>query len=966
MPLTNPIDLSQGPRRLSHYVLLERLGQGGMGVVYAAYDERLDRKVAIKLLHSSDHEKDRLRLRREAQSLARLSHPNVVQIYEIGEHEDLDYLVMEMVDGVTLGQWSKASQRAWTEVLVVYSSAGRGLVAAHAKGIIHRDFKPTNAMVRADGQGLVMDFGLARHSDRALSLREAGVEPPDREWGPGSERGAEQDSDLRSRSSPPLGFVTEAELGLTRVGAVMGTLGYMAPEQARGQVADARSDQFSFCAALWEALYGRRPFGASTLDRYVRNVLTRKLRLPERSEVPSWLRIRLERGLAADPRQRWKSMDDLLDALQRDPTRRRRQVVASLAGLGFVVALVAGGLLSNVREREREVASCENELHALDGIWNESVQAQLQAAFLATGASSAVDTWERTDAWLDFYARELVEQRRITCLESRVEETRSEDSARSVVECLDEQAANFSALLEVLAEIDATGVTSAVLAATSLPRISQCGNEAWLARSLRAPTELREPIRDLRGRLLRVRSLILVGEFDSALAAASRLTEDAEAVGWRPVISEAWLEIAELHFEQSRYDEALSASERAFREAAVAGDVLGMLQAATHLTRTTSALAQLDASQEWRATAQALIDANGLQGTLLDGRAALQSCKTSVLGSELDRALTEAQRGLAIFQEQLGPEHPRVAFAHSNIGAIHFARGDMREALVEFEREAAILESTLGPANSHMVESWNSIGAVRQTLGDERGALTAYQRGLAVAEQSLSPENAVVGTLIGNVGFLLAARGEDDSALEHLTRSLENFKANQGANHPNTILVVVAVADLQSRRGEHELALAEFRRVAGIIGDASGFPAQVLVQFHLGYAAALERNGDVEAAIGEYELAIAIADKDLGPDFSTLTLEALLGLGDIDLDRGNLERAAGFLARARTTAGQERFHLAVVDFRQARLAWARGDQAGGRALAKAARAEIAALARDDDRPRPDELAEVDAWLASPK
>jgi serine/threonine protein kinase len=214
---------------VGRYRLLQLVGRGGMGEVYAAYDPELDRRVAIKILRA-DARPDAIeaaRLAREAQSVARLSHPNVVAIYDVGSSAGRMFLAMELVEGETLAAWLAHHTRTTSEILSMFMMAGRGLCAAHRAGIVHRDFKPQNVMVARDGSARVMDFGLAA----------AG--------GPGHAQ----------------------QVRLTKAGAILGTPLYMSPEQMVGQAVDPRADQFSFCVSLWEALHGARPFeGATVLE----------------------------------------------------------------------------------------------------------------------------------------------------------------------------------------------------------------------------------------------------------------------------------------------------------------------------------------------------------------------------------------------------------------------------------------------------------------------------------------------------------------------------------------------------------------------------------------------------------------------------------------------------------------------------------------------------------------------------
>ncbi len=291
-------------RRFGRYIVLDMLGEGGMGVVLKGYDDELDRQVALKVLHADPSGQQGARLKREAQALARLAHPNVVQVFEIGETEGQVFVAMELVKGQTLRQWhgEPGTSRHWVECVEAYLQAGRGLAAAHAKGLVHRDFKPGNAIMDDEGRVRVLDFGLARRGDGDDESYEATGGVP---------------SVIR-RARTDKQEVVPLDLSLTKTGAVLGTPAYMPPEQMTGKETDARSDQFSFCVSLYEAVYGERPFEGLTLLALVTSMARGRVRpAPEGREVPAELRAVLLRGLATEPEDRWPSMDQLLERLQR-------------------------------------------------------------------------------------------------------------------------------------------------------------------------------------------------------------------------------------------------------------------------------------------------------------------------------------------------------------------------------------------------------------------------------------------------------------------------------------------------------------------------------------------------------------------------------------------------------------------------------------------------------------------------
>ncbi|HEX2691881.1 MAG TPA: protein kinase [Kofleriaceae bacterium] len=303
--------------RVGRYLVLSPLGAGGMGVVFAAWDPQLGRKIALKLLRSglAGSSKDaRARLRREAQAIAQLSHPNVVSVYDVGTTDDGDlYIAMEFVEGDTLTTWLKKYPRTWREIIDVFLQAARGLLSAHGVGLLHRDFKPDNVLVGGDGRVRVTDFGLAR------SL----LAPEDAVY-----------------VKPEMAALNSA---LTATGTVLGTPRYMPPEQLTGADPDARSDQFSFCVALYEALYGKHPLRDGTSVRMLEHG-ERALPPPEGTRLPAAIGRAVLRGLERDRAKRFPSMGSLIEELvqppPRSPVRYARGAVAAAVLIGGTTAAV--------------------------------------------------------------------------------------------------------------------------------------------------------------------------------------------------------------------------------------------------------------------------------------------------------------------------------------------------------------------------------------------------------------------------------------------------------------------------------------------------------------------------------------------------------------------------------------------------------------------------------------------------
>jgi formylglycine-generating enzyme required for sulfatase activity len=364
---------------LGRYLVLERIGAGAMGVVYAAYDPELDRKVAIKILRpqagAGDHERRRARLVREAKAIARLSHPNIVSIFDVGEHDDQVFLAMEYLGGGTLRQWMVASKRPWREVLDMFAEIGKGLAAAHAEGLVHRDFKPDNVLLDKSGKPKVVDFGLVRLATGRDLTSSSGDDLPHEE--------------------PPADPVDGAASGLTRTGALAGTPAYMAPEQFLARSIDARTDQFAFCVALFEALYGVRPFEGENVIALADSVIDNRVRPAlKNNDTPGWVRACVLRGLSSDPGRRYAGVAELLADLGNDPAvrwRRRYLVVGAtlVVTLAFVVARQL--IIGKRREIDRQAAAAEA---AADGFLTSARSARTESEDLRGRSLVAFDNFD--------------------------------------------------------------------------------------------------------------------------------------------------------------------------------------------------------------------------------------------------------------------------------------------------------------------------------------------------------------------------------------------------------------------------------------------------------------------------------------------------------------------------------------------------------------------------------------------
>ena len=1019
-PLSSLFDGTEGPATLNHYVLLSKLGEGGMGVVYAAFDQKLDRKVALKLLRASGDDKARRRLVREAQSLAKLSNPNVVQIYEIGEAEGLVYIVMEFVSGLTLRDWILDQPRAQTEILAVFAAAGRGLAAAHARGLVHRDFKPDNVMIREDGRVLVMDFGLAQ---------------PD----------PEDEDELPSIRDNP---VIEPS-GLTATGVLLGTPAYMAPEQFEHRPTDARTDQFSFCVTLWEALHGRRPFEADNLMELSAAVCSGSLTVPEHSEVPSWLRKLLARGLEVEPEHRWPSLEALLEALRRDPTQRRRAFVATLASVAVTLAALASVALVRERAATKITQACSEEGAAL--AWTDERALAVEQLFEATDLAYAPAAWTRTRALLDDYADSWSTTRTQACLETRVDHERDEDEYASVARCLDERRANFEGLLEAWTELEEGSLAQATRAAASLPPVDTCVSQLWLNQRVQPPVEHQATVARLRGQLERAKAMQAAARYADGLPLAQAATDEALSLGWRPLVAEARLCLADLQDKLGDYELARTTGRQAYLDAIGSGHELAALDVAMFMAPLVGDhIAEPELGQYWGSLTIEYVERLGLQGTVREAEA-LNGLGTALSrAGEYTEALAVHVRARAIFEELLGPEHifvansinsygnslretgdfegalasfrvalerrarllgphhPIVATSHNNIGVIHWEQGNYAGALHEFRTALELREAALGPEHPNVGTAHNNVGAVLATSGSYAEALVSFRRALEIQEATVGHEHPDVAGTLTNMAAMLRYEGDIGAALAMHERALAIWEASYGPEHPNVALALNNIGISQDSLGRYEQSLATHERALAIreaaLGPEHPEVAQSLGNIASQYSAlgkldealALQRRalelreaalgpehpdvatslsnialvlrerGDFDEALAMQLRALAIYETTMGPEgwgVANTLLEiglSLLGLERLDEAHEQVQRAMAMVETgdAELTPREQ----AEVRFALARVEWARGEQDRARASAAAAREQLFGI-EGLEASGEELLVAVEAWQA---
>ena len=841
LPATEPEDVPMGlvhraeavvpSSRIGRFVVLEELGRGGMGVVYAAYDGQLDRRVAIKLVH--DHgvgdPRQRQRVLDEARALARLSHPNVVHVYDVGEHEERVYLAMEHVPGRTLRAWRAEAPRRWPEIVAVYLQCGEGLRAAHRAGLVHRDFKPDNAILGDDGRVRVLDFGLAQLAD-----------------------GREQ---------------------ATRV---VGTPGYMAPEQHEGRPADARSDQFGLCASLFEALYGRRPFVG---------VPAGEPSVPEDRDVPGWLLAVIRRGLALEPDDRWPDLGALLAALRDDPRlRRRRRMLgaAAVLGTGALAALLAS------RPRAPEPAPpCEDAATAFAGAWDPARAERIRTA-MHEASAYAEQAWPRVEAHLDTYAASWIAMHREACLAHH----RGEQSAALLdrrMACLAHRRIELAALVEVLAEADARVVEQSVRATLGLPEVRECGDLVALRMELGPPDDpaLAQQVEAQRARLARAAAEERAGRFEAGLALARDALDEARTLAYRPLVAEAGLRVAFLLEALARYDEAERTLVDAYLDAEASHHPVIRLHAAKLLAFVIGVrLARTDEGLLWARTAEAIVEASGSDGST---RADLLITfgTLAMRRGEGERAIEQLRRAVALYEEHLGPTHPRVAAARLSLGAAYGEREALDEARREFERVVTIVRETYGDRHPSVAAALNNLGATELRAGRLSQAAVHFEAALDAYEATLGLEHPQVAATLNNLATLEGALGRHDEAIAMLERALAIRERTLTPGHPQIAHVLTNLAQAHALRGRPELARDEHDRALQMLEHSLGDQHPSLVQPLTGSGDARVELGELTEGIARLERALAL----VGEQQPIERALAELALGRARWLRG--QRAAG-------------------------------------------------------------------------
>ena len=758
------VDVLKKGDTLGRYLVLEQLGAGAMGVVYAAYDPELDRKIAIKILRPHEGKGDRTRrqerLVREAKAMAKLSHPNVGAIYDVGVHGDHVFLAMEFLSGGTLRDWVTAAKRPWRDIVKMFIEVGKGLAGAHAEGLIHRDFKPDNVLIDKNGVPKVVDFGLVRLTSAALDRSTTGS------------MDAVATAEDEAGSLP---LADTALAALTRTGALAGTPAYMAPEQFLGKAIDARTDQFAFCIALYEALYGERPFAGNTVITVAEAVTAERIRpLPKSSDIPSWVRRCLIRGLRSDPVQRYPSFDELLAALANDPAKRTR--TWALVGGTLVTVLSLAGLA--VRSGAKARPTCAEAGRHLAGIWERRAGASprknaIHDAFAASGKSYAAQAYASVARLFDQYVDRWTGMYTDTCEATHVRGEQSAEVLDLRMACLQERLGNARALSDVFASADGKVVENAVSAAAALPPLDRCADVALLRAVVKPPEDpaTRKRVSDLRTELAKLIALRDSGQCGRAMPKADALIAEVRAVGYQPLLAETLYETAQMANNCGDIAETM----QRLRDSHVAATASHNDEVAAQASALIPPFAmnrfdQVTVAREWLPVARGAVARLGRQ-TLADAMLAQAEGMLALTDHAYDRALEAADRSIAITRRLLGPDDPLTIQWEANKGLWQETAGRLEDALQTDIQARQHFERILGSEHPRVALVWSNQGEVLNLLGRHAEAEAACRRALQLFRQSGADPDTLGWALTG-LGNALLGQGQLSAAVASLEEAL--------------------------------------------------------------------------------------------------------------------------------------------------------------------------------------------------
>ncbi|HWB73743.1 MAG TPA: serine/threonine-protein kinase [Nannocystaceae bacterium] len=748
--ITTDVRLLTAGDVLSEHLVIERvLGRGGMGVVYLARDRRLDRDVAVKLVARASPDAEQ-QLELEARAMAKLRHPNVLVVHEVGVWKDRLYLAMEYVEGTTLRGWLAARPRTWRAITELLVQAASGLHAAHAAGLAHRDFKPENVLI-GDDRAHVADFGLARNIGRTL------------------------------HEGPNDGG---------------GTLAYMAPELFRGGKAGPPADQFAFGVTCWEALCNVRPYGAIACE-----ARSEDLRRPSR-KLPAWLRRVLARLVAIDPRDRFPDMDAVVVALRRGlVSSSRRKWTLALGTAASVTAVV--GLVLGAQLRDDPCAAADPRIARA---WTSDRRAEIGERF-ASAFAGGERQWPAIEGSLDTYLADLAARREQACRDVEGREHGEDDLARTLA-CFDERFADVAAVIDTLATADHTIGRQAEELLARLPELASCSDREYLVATVHMPVdpELRAEVSAVRAELRRIGFTMIAAPLDERRAAFAELRARAAATEHAQTMALVDYELGALEITHGGFERARPLLLAAYYAArGDADDNLAAL-AAVHLAYIDGLVRRdVPAAMTWLEHARADVRRKAVPPVL---EAEIETTIGGILLEQGDheQAIVHLQRGVEAALQHAA--HPGgIAEARGELAAGLAAAGQLDAALAEFGLAIEVVDATLGPDTVHAARLHNNRGQALIAAGRHRDAIPDLERALAIELQHWDADAVDLVAPHLNLGIAYAATGDYAHAKVELERALQLSRIDPEDAHDG-LAELQSLAWVHAHAGDHAAALA--------------------------------------------------------------------------------------------------------------------------------------------------------------
>lgn len=900
---SRPRDLERGSV-IGRYVVLAPVGAGGMGLVFAAHDPELDRKVALKVLRDDMQRtgatEGRRKLLREAQALARLAHPNVVAVHDVGVDQGRSFIAMEFIVGQTLRQWLDRQPRTTREVLDVFLAAGRGLAAAHAGGVVHGDFKPGNVLIADDGRVLVTDFGLARpleHASPASAFEETA-----------------------GRVSTDALTPTSIDLG-----EIAGTPAYMAPEQFASVPASTLSDQFAFVVAVWEGLAGRRPFHGESLPALIAAIVQGRIDEGSTAKIPRWLRPALRRALLAKPAERYASLVPLLAAMANDPRRRRRRlaVFGGIAAIGLAGAGTWWGYQRAMHE------ACAEQGASISEIIDAGSLAAIREALFDTRSGIAAEAADHANRALSEYAATWSTLRRANC-DAHVDGTRSDAHFTRAESCLDDARVALGELVGALDRVpDRTAVAALAGAILSLPLLTACDDEAQLATRQALPEDAsrRDRVLEVRRRLAKVEIERRLGRGGELLHDVDVLVEEAKAVGWPPLVAESLLDQARHVGYSKDFAGAEKAAKEAFRAALAAGsDKLGADAAMQLALIVGLERMRLSEGSDWLDIAETLYDRAGDHGY---ARSKLMSFRGKLAEAQgkMPEALALMERAVALRTEVVGDDHPMLATLLGDLGHLYAERGEYERALDYLRQDLALIERAVGGSHADIPDILGDIGGVHAAQGNIDEAERVFAQALAMSDRIYGTDHITRAYLLNSVANLYDDFGRFDEAIAYYDETRTAFEKTYGPEHPYVAVVLANAAVTLMKAGRAEEAKASAERSLEIRERALG-------EDHPDVAGSLNALADAQRKLGLRQEArasaargVAIREATLEPDDLDL-VTSRSSLAEAQLELEQYDDAAVQLglaiASSRRRLGDNHYQVAILSRQLARAEIGRG------------------------------------------